>query len=159
MVVRKNFSKGATLTFCLPHPGCWRCNPNVRSQIALPSLHHKEIPHVMVTVTKMHFFGSEIYYDNLQLHNKLYADYQSKHFGRKPLLQSGSNQVFSLPRDARKLQYWGLAYWEHSLLWDINSMLEWGSVQRMLTFRQQFNFSALMICVKHVNYMEWWTQA
>ena len=40
--VRRNFSRGATSTFCLSFSGCWRRNANRRSQDALPFLHHKE---------------------------------------------------------------------------------------------------------------------
>jgi len=35
MAVRKNFSWGATLTFCLSFSGCWPCNENGSSQNAL----------------------------------------------------------------------------------------------------------------------------
>jgi len=46
-------SKGSfTLT------GCWRCNACGPSQKALLFLHHKEMPNVTATVTKMCFFGS-----------------------------------------------------------------------------------------------------
>ena len=38
MVVRRNFSRRSTSTFCLYFLGCWRCNENGRSQ---PFLHKK----------------------------------------------------------------------------------------------------------------------
>ena len=43
MGVRRKFSRGgATLTYCLSFSGCWRCDANGRSKLALAFLHHKE---------------------------------------------------------------------------------------------------------------------
>jgi len=36
IAVRRNFSRGAKLTFCLSFSGCWQCNVNGSSQNALP---------------------------------------------------------------------------------------------------------------------------
>jgi len=42
MGVRRNVSRGTTLTFCLLFSGCWRYSANGRLQNAVPFLHHKE---------------------------------------------------------------------------------------------------------------------
>jgi len=42
MGVRRNFSRGATSTFCLSFPGRWRWNTNLLPQNASPFLHQKE---------------------------------------------------------------------------------------------------------------------
>jgi len=75
-VSAKIFPGVATLTFCLPGSGCYRCNANRRSQNGLSCLHHKETPHITATVTKIRFVGrnGQVYYDNL--HNRLYRDFK-----------------------------------------------------------------------------------
>jgi len=78
--VRRNFSRGATSTFCWCLSGCWRCNANVRSRKVLPFLHNNTTKnaHVTTIATKLRIVGShsQVYYDNF--HNRLSADIQGR---------------------------------------------------------------------------------
>jgi len=54
--VRRNFSRGATSTFCWPFSVCWRCNANGRSQNVLLCFYAtKKIPRESTRSIRIHF--------------------------------------------------------------------------------------------------------